>query len=288
MSEDAGFVLIDYLSSIDNLPPEINHIFAEMRNKELVISEASRRISSRDSSLQKYIRQHGALQVHPKERSLTENIRKDYELLISTTQDKKSMADKALALINKHFLRLDQKINKLEAEGQLVPEPDEPPTPISTPLSASRGAAGGSRLRYANGSVRSQKRRESSTKHTKRHHHVLEDDDDDEDDEEYIDDSSMLDHGRDDMREDVRFRGGNGATYHGDSKRVSAIQDDDREVYCFCRQVSYGEMVACDDPDCELEWFHLGCVGLKNPPLGKWYCNACRERREGRRPSHHR
>jgi hypothetical protein len=27
-------------------------------------------------------------------------------------------------------------------------------------------------------------------------------------------------------------------------------------VYCICRQVAFGEMIACDNPDCEYEWFH--------------------------------
>jgi hypothetical protein len=25
-------------------------------------------------------------------------------------------------------------------------------------------------------------------------------------------------------------------------------------VYCTCRNVSYGEMIGCDDDDCEIEW----------------------------------
>lgn len=30
-------------------------------------------------------------------------------------------------------------------------------------------------------------------------------------------------------------------------------EGDDR-TYCFCDGVSYGEMIACDDEDCEREW----------------------------------
>src|SRR5262245_22238919 len=33
--------------------------------------------------------------------------------------------------------------------------------------------------------------------------------------------------------------------------------DEDSTVYCFCQQVSFGEMVACDNEACEREWFHL-------------------------------
>ncbi|XP_062209850.1 PHD finger protein ING1 [Phragmites australis] len=51
--------------------------------------------------------------------------------------------------------------------------------------------------------------------------------------------------------------------------------DPNEPTYCLCNQVSYGEMVACDNPDCKIEWFHFGCVGLKEQPKGKWYCPNC-------------
>ncbi|KAK9383691.1 uncharacterized protein V2V93DRAFT_362493 [Kockiozyma suomiensis] len=56
----------------------------------------------------------------------------------------------------------------------------------------------------------------------------------------------------------------------------SSSNDPESEpVYCYCQQVSYGEMVACDGPDCKREWFHLPCVGLSAPPKGSWFCNEC-------------
>ncbi|PON36117.1 Zinc finger, FYVE/PHD-type [Parasponia andersonii] len=61
--------------------------------------------------------------------------------------------------------------------------------------------------------------------------------------------------------------------------------DPNEPTYCFCNQVSFGEMVACDNPDCKIEWFHFGCVGLKEQPKGKWYCSDCaavKNRRKGR------
>ncbi|GJN30277.1 hypothetical protein PR202_gb18568 [Eleusine coracana subsp. coracana] len=51
--------------------------------------------------------------------------------------------------------------------------------------------------------------------------------------------------------------------------------DPNEPTYCLCNQVSYGEMVACDNSDCKIEWFHFGCVGLKEQPKGKWYCPNC-------------
>ncbi|KAI5397706.1 PHD finger protein ING1 isoform X2 [Lathyrus oleraceus] len=59
--------------------------------------------------------------------------------------------------------------------------------------------------------------------------------------------------------------------------------DPNEPTYCFCNQVSYGEMVACDNPDCKIEWFHFGCVGLKEQPKGKWFCSSCAATRNRRR-----
>ena len=39
--------------------------------------------------------------------------------------------------------------------------------------------------------------------------------------------------------------------------------DPNEPLYCVCRQVAYGGMVACDNDDCPTEWFHFACVGLK-------------------------
>lgn len=76
---------------------------------------------------------------------------------------------------------------------------------------------------------------------------------------------------------------------HGDD------EDDETEPrYCYCNEVSFGEMVACDNDACPREWFHLSCVGLLKPPgkngklvncvslqlltdIVKWYCNECKE-----------
>ena len=58
--------------------------------------------------------------------------------------------------------------------------------------------------------------------------------------------------------------------------------DPNEPTYCICRQVSYGEMVGCDNTECDIEWFHFGCVGLtlQTKPKGKWYCPVCMEKRK--------
>lgn len=53
----------------------------------------------------------------------------------------------------------------------------------------------------------------------------------------------------------------------------------DEQRFCSCGAPSYGDMVACDDAACEVEWFHLECVGLEVKPTRRelWYCVGCRK-----------
>lgn len=67
--------------------------------------------------------------------------------------------------------------------------------------------------------------------------------------------------------------------------QASPVQEEDTALYCFCKQRSFGDMIACDNERCPNgEWFHYKCVGLLNRvealkyTTEKWYCSAgCRE-----------
>jgi inhibitor of growth protein 3 len=63
----------------------------------------------------------------------------------------------------------------------------------------------------------------------------------------------------------------------GDEEMADADDDDgaDDRKYCVCSSVSYGDMVACDNENCPLEWFHWSCVDLKSEPAGTWICPVC-------------
>jgi len=56
--------------------------------------------------------------------------------------------------------------------------------------------------------------------------------------------------------------------------------DPNEPTYCVCHQVSYGEMIGCDNLECPVEWFHFGCVGLTAKPKGKWFCPKCSAERK--------
>jgi chromatin modification-related protein YNG2 len=66
----------------------------------------------------------------------------------------------------------------------------------------------------------------------------------------------------------------------GDESMGEAEDDEagDDKKYCTCQNVSFGDMVACDNDDCPYEWFHWSCVGLKSEPNGTWYCPVCTEK----------
>lgn len=79
-----------------------------------------------------------------------------------------------------------------------------------------------------------------------------------------------------------------GPSHPGAQRKRTKVRRDERPApednaalrvleptYCYCNQVSFGEMVGCDGEDCKREWFHLPCIGYKNPPKGKWFCDDC-------------
>uniref|UniRef100_A0A914GXK8 Inhibitor of growth protein n=1 Tax=Globodera rostochiensis TaxID=31243 RepID=A0A914GXK8_GLORO len=59
---------------------------------------------------------------------------------------------------------------------------------------------------------------------------------------------------------------------------------DDNKTWCICKQRSHGNMVACDNKNCQFEWFHYECVGITQEPRGEWYCPTCKMQRSGARP----
>lgn len=44
----------------------------------------------------------------------------------------------------------------------------------------------------------------------------------------------------------------------------------DETTYCICQQISYGEMIFCENDGCKIEWFHFSCVDLTAKPKGRW------------------
>ena len=60
------------------------------------------------------------------------------------------------------------------------------------------------------------------------------------------------------------------------SNITRSVNAADEPLYCTCHEISYGQMIMCDNDACKIEWFHFGCVKLNAKPKGKWYCPECR------------
>ena len=43
------------------------------------------------------------------------------------------------------------------------------------------------------------------------------------------------------------------------------------KFYCHCQRPSFGQMIDCDNSNCEKEWFHYKCVGPKQASKRKWF-----------------
>lgn len=75
---------------------------------------------------------------------------------------------------------------------------------------------------------------------------------------------------------DAKAGAGAGAGAQGLIVIEDTAIDPNEERYCYCNQISYGDMVACEaGSKCLYEWFHYSCVGLTEEPVGDWYCPEC-------------
>lgn len=72
-----------------------------------------------------------------------------------------------------------------------------------------------------------------------------------------------------------------GEKTHETSKIVQKKGRTSRSVeklWCICRgPESKDDMVACDNQNCTIVWFHLTCVGLQHAPAKEdiWICSRC-------------
>ena len=56
----------------------------------------------------------------------------------------------------------------------------------------------------------------------------------------------------------------------------SQESNEENALYCYCRMPEEPDnpMIACDAPDCPIEWFHFSCVGISEEPESDedWLC----------------
>ena len=63
-----------------------------------------------------------------------------------------------------------------------------------------------------------------------------------------------------------------------EKKKGKRRQNTKEKHWCLCHGPEHkGDMVACDNENCKIQWFHLACVGLKDAPAADdvWFCSSC-------------
>ena len=56
-----------------------------------------------------------------------------------------------------------------------------------------------------------------------------------------------------------------------------AGEESSENVGCYCRDKEDGKMIACNNKDCAIQWFHTTCLRITKLALGKWFCPDCRK-----------
>lgn len=301
--------ILTCLLALDNLPSELQHIYEELGAKERLFLKFKREKDARETQIFRHIRQQGGHTANPFEEKYNKQIEEIFGKMEHVQEEKCILADKAKELVSparalspfrcpfiwfyispffcfiffwgilllmqmdRHMNRLNLEIKRLEEDGQIVPlVPLNPPaetngtaTPNGTPsaVTVAPGINGPSSVVTVNppaaraplpqrtASINSISLPAASVSHL----------------------STPTPSGT--ARTSQKRKAA--TAFRRDSSVDEIAADEDSQVYCFCQQVSFGEMVACDNESCEKEWFHLPCVGLTSPPppTGKWYCSEC-------------
>ncbi|KZT05572.1 uncharacterized protein LAESUDRAFT_726850 [Laetiporus sulphureus 93-53] len=295
--EEAASIAAEYISSLDNLPNETQHLLAEIKHRDIRSHELQQEIQKESA---KYIRHSlrssapGQI-LSPKDGAIPHAIAAHYAEIDQLAAEKIALSERMVKLVQRARARLDHDLSRvLVLQGDVAPEVqagyyasltpktsvekineslksaitirEASPSPAASsgPLQKRRrvgatASAGSIKLPSpAPMSVSSygmgQRSRLSQQVHTRqsplRTRRVtasvgLDADEDAE--------------GEEDLEE--------GAEEGGDA--------EDKELYCFCQKLSYGEMIGCDNPNCRYQWFHLNCVNLKPPLPENWFCEEC-------------
>ncbi|GER50501.1 inhibitor of growth protein [Striga asiatica] len=235
------------------LPAELQRLLNTIRE----LDERSQAMINQSRQQTKYClglaSQGGKFSKKGEEEEVFEKLRKEIEgnqdNALSLCTEKVLLARQAHDLIDSHIKRLDEDLNNfaedLKQEGKIVPEEPAvlPPLPLVPKIEKRRTVYG--------------------TPQSKRP------------------DNKERDWDRERDR-DFELMPPPGSLKKEFASPVELDQpiDPNEPTYCVCHQVSFGDMIACDNDNClGGEWFHYSCVGLTPETRfkGKWYCPTCRQ-----------
>ena len=59
------------------------------------------------------------------------------------------------------------------------------------------------------------------------------------------------------------------------TRRNDVCLDNKQKNYCICNRPCFEPRIACDRPNCKVEWYHYACVKVTRAPKGLWICQPC-------------
>lgn len=258
----SALYLEHYLDSLENLPTELQRNFTLMRELD---SRAQALMKDIDFLSDEYLRNTYDLSKEQQTEKL-DKIQKLFSRAKEYGDDKVQLAIQTYELVDKHIRRLDSDLARFETDIQ------EKALSARNQEEPSVGKKGRKKIKDAKGEKK--KRTGNSSEE---------------------DSAGTVRGGKKKKQKGAGAGGNTGNANSGGTNAASAVDaaglpgigiahpsdvldmpvDPNEPTYCLCHQVSYGEMIGCDNPDCPIEWFHFACVGLTTKPKGKWYCPKC-------------
>lgn len=296
--EEAASVAAEYVSSLDNLPSETQHLLSEIRVRDSRSHELQQEIQKESSKFIRHSLRSGTpgQTLSAKDGTIPETINQHYAELDRLAAEKEALANRLVQLIERARARLAHDLSKVLAlQGYLDPAtaqsgysaardpvqkaneiirnsiaiPELPATPAASsgPPQKKRktmpvASAGSIKLPSPApmSAAPSYGTGQRSRVHTR---------------QSPLRSRRVTESAGPDIDEDAE----------GEDDLEEGMDDsgdaEDKRLYCFCQKLSYGEMIACDNADCRYQWFHLPCVNLKPPLPENWFCEDCISRMKG-------
>jgi inhibitor of growth protein 4 len=240
-----------YLESLESLPVELQRNFKLMRDLD---GRAQSIMQEIDLLGDEFLRS-SSTSSSEKKKELTAKIQKLFNKAKEYGDDKVQLAIQTYELVDKHIRRLDSDLARFESEikngtvtGALSPQIENTP-----PATNKRG-----------------RKREKESKKVKGAEVA-------EDKTSKLGSASPA---RKKHKSEIQLVAEQAAAGGSSGEVLDMPVDPNEPTYCICHQVSYGQMIACDNPECPIEWFHIVCMGLNSIPKGKWYCPKCQPLRK--------
>lgn len=266
---DPSSLLEQTVQDVSNLQSEFHYILEEIKSNDVQQYDVKRKYLQLDNNIHKHIKQNGSLIPVPNEEDIYSKIKESMEEARDIQKDKCILSNTVLFLVSKHLAKLEKNIEILEEDGLLAPLEEDVDSGNEATRASSVNSTNSEKKRKAVSPAEASSDKQNFKKR-KQH--------------------SRASSGKPEGTKSVSIKVGSTPVHTTDGDGNYALQDlgddlfsaynnnedeEDKTLYCFCRSVSYGEMVACDGPNCKYEWFHYSCVNLREPPKGTWFCPDC-------------